>query len=87
MKSCVPINKNLFDPAEGPQVVLAERPPSTLDEAVQAAQESCVLHRVLPGRAFRTVASEEELALCRPESCCRPLAGTSGWHYHHLNRF
>ena len=57
-----PINKNLFDPTEATGLGL-ERLPSTLEEAVQAAQESEFLHRVLPEELSHRY-YEEELKRC-----------------------
>ena len=57
-----PVNRNLFDPAEAAGLAL-ERLPATLEEAVQVAQESEFLHRVLPeGLASRYLT--EELKRC-----------------------
>ena len=53
-----PVNKNLFDPAEAEGLAL-ETLPTTLEEAVQAAEESEFLRRVLPEELSRRYFSEE----------------------------
>ena len=57
-----PINKNLFDPAVAAGLGL-EKLPSTLEEAVQAAQESEFLRTVLPEELSHRY-YEEELKRC-----------------------
>ena len=57
-----PINKNLFDPAVAAGLGL-EKLPSTLEEAVQAAQESDFLRAVLPEELSHRY-YEEELKRC-----------------------
>ena len=57
-----PINKNLFDPAVAAGLGL-EKLPSTLEEAVQAAQESDFLRTVLPEELSHRY-YEEELKRC-----------------------
>ena len=74
-----PINKNLFDPTEAAGLGL-ERLPSTLEEAVQAAQESEFLHRVLP-EALSHRYYEEELKRCAALKAAADPAEYERVHY------
>ena len=74
-----PINKNLFDPAEAAGLGL-ERLPSTLEEAVQAAQESEFLHRVLPEELSHRY-YEEELKRCAALKAAADPAEYERVHY------
>ena len=74
-----PINKNLFDPAEAAGLGL-ERLPSTLEEAVQAAQESEFLHRVLPEELSHRY-YEEELKRCAALEAAADPAEYERVHY------
>ena len=74
-----PINKNLFDPAEAAGLGL-ERLPSTLEEAVQAAQESEFLHRVLPEELSHRY-YEEELKRCAALKAAADPAEYERIHY------
>lgn len=53
-----PVNKNLFRPGEAEGLGL-EMLPATLEEAVQAAEESEFLHRVLPEELAARYLTEE----------------------------
>ena len=53
-----PVNRNLFHPAEAEGLGL-ETLPASLEEAVQAAQESEFLHRVLPDELAARYFTEE----------------------------
>lgn len=74
-----PINKNLFDPTEAAGLGL-ERLPSTLEEAVQAAQESEFLHRVLPEELSHRY-YEEELKRCAALKAAADPAEYERVHY------
>ena len=74
-----PINKNLFDPAEAAGLGL-ERLPSTLEEAVQAAQKSEFLHRVLPEELSHRY-YEEELKRCAALKAAADPAEYERVHY------
>ena len=74
-----PINKNLFDPAEAAGLGL-ERLPSTLEEAVQAAQESEFLRRVLPEELSHRY-YEEELKRCAALKAAADPAEYERVHY------
>ena len=74
-----PINKNLFDPTEAAGLGL-ERLPSTLEEAVQAAQESEFLHRVLPEELSHRY-YEEELKRCAALKAATDPAEYERVHY------
>ena len=74
-----PINKNLFDPTEAAGLGL-ERLPSTLEEAVQAAQESEFLRRVLPEELSHRY-YEEELKRCAALKAAADPAEYERVHY------
>ena len=74
-----PINKNLFDPTEAAGLGL-ERLPSTLEEAVQAAQESEFLHHVLPEELSHRY-YEEELKRCAALKAAADPAEYERVHY------
>ncbi len=73
------MNKNLFDPSEAEGLGLKTLP-ATLEEAVQAAEESEFLRRVLPEQLSSRYFTEE-LKRCAALKCAPTLSSTSGTHY------